>query len=171
MKRNHKIAIGCLTAVIGFIFVAYLGAWMLAPGSYPRAETYVFDIPEDSLITIINEVKNENPELKLDEKVMIPEGKKFELADGRKDSSDYWYSIYFYYPDKNEILYTWTRPKNKNSTTFAFVGVNSGLTLGNWRIINENFWWWKNQPDIDEFEKRVLKKIKEKTENQQTNKH
>ena len=167
MKQNNKTAFGFLGGLIVFLILAYVSAWMIAPGSYARAETYVFNIPEDSLLTIIYEVKKENPELDLVRKVNIPDGKYFELEDGRRDDKDYWYSIYFYYPDKNEILHTWTRPKTKNSTTFAFVGINSGLTLGNWRTINESFWWWKNKPDKDEFEERILKKIREKTNAQE----
>ena len=168
MKKNSKIAFGCFGGIIIFLFIAYLGAWLIAPGSYSRAETYVFDIPEDSLLTLIYEVKRENPELDLTKKVNIPNGQSFDLKDGRRDENDYWHSVYFYYPDKNEILHTWTRPKTKNSTTFAFVGINSGLTLGNWRTINESFWWWKNTPDKKEFEERILKKIKEKTKAQQS---
>ncbi|WP_186755666.1 hypothetical protein [Echinicola salinicaeni] len=163
MKKNNKIAFGCLGGIVIFLLFAYVGAWLIAPGSYARAETYEFNIPEDSLLTIIYEVKNENPELDLPRTVNIPNGQDFDLEDGRRDEKDYWYSVYFYYPDKNEILHTWTRPKTKNSTTFAFVGINSGLTLGNWRTVNESFWWWKNQPDKKEFEERILKKIKEKT--------
>jgi hypothetical protein len=144
------------------MILAYIGAWILAPGSYARAETYDFNISEDSLISIIYEVKNENPELDLTKKVNISNGQSFDLKDGRRDKNDYWYSIYFYYPDKNEILHTWTRPINKKSTKLAFVGINSGLTLGNWRTINESFWWWKNKPDIEKFERSILNKIKEK---------
>jgi len=166
MKKNNKIAFGCLGAIAIFLFLFYLGGWLIAPGSYARAETYVFNLSEDSLLSIIYEVKNENPELDLTEKVSIPNGQYFELQDGRQDEKDHWHSIYFYYSDKNEIIFTWTRPKDENSTTFAFVGINSGLILGNWRTINESFWWWKNKPDIEEFEERILKKIKEKTKKQ-----
>jgi hypothetical protein len=166
MKRNNIKIFGCLTAVIGFILFICVFAWTMAPGSYARAETYEFDIPEDSLIAIIEEVKNENPDINLIKEVNIQNGKNFKLIDGRSDELDYWYSIYFYYPDKNEILHTWTRPNSERSTTFAFVGINSGLSLGNWKTINESFWWWKNKPDVEEFENRILNKIKEKTKAQ-----
>jgi hypothetical protein len=146
-----------------FLFLAYLGAWFMSPGSYARAETYEFEIPEDSLISIIENVKKENPNIALTHKVKIPGGQSFNMEEGRKDEKylDHWYHIYFYYSDKNEIIKTWTRPKTKNSTTFAFVAINSSLTLGNWRTINDSFWWWKNKPDKKEFEERILKKIKE----------
>lgn len=166
MKRNTKIVLGCLSVATGFILFVYLG-WLMAPGSYARAETYEFNIPENALITIIEEVKKENPDLDLTKEVNVSNCQSFKLKDGRSDESDYWYSIYFYYPDKNEILHTWTRPKTKTSTTFAFVGINSGLTLGNWRTINDSFLWWKNKPDVKEFENRILRKIREKTKPQQ----
>ncbi|GAA3787930.1 hypothetical protein GCM10022271_20730 [Corallibacter vietnamensis] len=140
----------------------YLGGWILAPGSYPRAETYEINLPEDSLIQIINQIKLENPELSLSKKVKTPNSGNFSLLDGRKDENGYWYSIYFYYENKNQIIHTWTRPKNENSTTFAFVGINNGLTLGNWKTVNESFWWWKNKPEIEEFEARIFRLINEK---------
>jgi hypothetical protein len=159
-KTNKRLLWLTLTIVFGFLF--YLGIWLIAPGSYSRAETYEFNIKEDSLIALIEEFKSENPELTLKQNVNISNNEQFNLVDGRSDSTDYWYSIYFYYPDKNEILHTWTRPKDRNRTTFAFVGINDGLTLGNWRTVNNSFWWWKNQPDIEEFESRILNRIKEK---------
>ena len=101
----------------------------------------------------------ENPNLTLDSKVQIPNGGAFYLEGGREDSTDHWYHIYFYYPDKNQIIHTWTRPETKTKTTFALVGINEGLTLGNWKTVNRSFWWWKNKPEIEEFEQRILKRI------------
>lgn len=52
-----------------------------------------------------------------------------------REKFDFWYHIYFYYPDKNQIVKTWTRPKTKTSISFAFVGINQGLTLGFGKIL------------------------------------
>ena len=155
MKRKNKILTGLLIAPIFLILFLYLD-WSLAPGSYARAEIYELDIPEKTLIKLIEDFKNDNPTLDLTERVRIPNGQEFYMEEGRQDSSDHWYSIYFYYPDKNQIVKTWTRPKTKNSTSFAFVGLNDGLTLGNWKDVNESFFWWKNTPMKDEFEKKIL---------------
>lgn len=75
------------------------------------------------------------------------------MEDIGREKFDFWYHIYFYYPDKNQIIITWTRPKTKTSTSFAFVGINQGLTLRNWKDVNESFFWWKNRPLKNEFEK------------------
>jgi hypothetical protein len=99
MKRKHIIAIGLLTSVVGFVFLVYLFAWMIAPGSYSRAETYEFNISEDKLLQIIQEVKSENPEIDLIKQVKVPNGPTTVLKGGRKDGKDHWYTIYFYYPD------------------------------------------------------------------------
>ena len=157
MNNSNKWAIGCLVAPLLYLGFAFVGAWFIAPGAYPRAEKYELDVPEEALINIINKVKEENPQLALPDKL--------ELKDGRRDSTDYYYSIYFYYKDKNQILHTWTRPVNDSTTTFAFVGINEGLKLGNWKTVNRSFWWWKNKPEVEEFEDRILKKIMEIKEN------
>ncbi|MCT8341217.1 hypothetical protein MG296_14215 [Flavobacteriaceae bacterium TK19130] len=167
MRKKKKIAFGFFIGLITFLILAYISAWLIAPGSYAKAEIYNFNMPEDSLLKIIYKVKDENPDLNLNQEVRTPNGDYFELEEGRSDSKDYWHSIYFYYPDKNEIIFTWTRPKTKSSTSFAFVSINSGLTVGNWRTVNDSFWWWKNEPDKEEFEERILKKIIDKTKAQQ----
>ena len=69
----------------------------MGPGSYPRAEVYKINISEDSLLTIIDEFKNENPEFNIDE-VAVLDGK-------HKD----WNYRYFFYPDKKIKIMTYVR--------------------------------------------------------------
>lgn len=99
-------------------------------------------------------MKEENPDIDLMREVRIPNGGNTALADERKG---HWYSFYFYYPDKNVIIHTWTRSTFEGTSQFAFVGVNEGLTLGNWLE--------PNSERTKEFEKRILTKIKVKLEN------
>jgi hypothetical protein len=96
------------------------------------------------------------------------------LKDGRlgREKFDFWYHIYFYYPEKNQIVKTWTRAHTQTTTNFAFVALNQGLTLGNWIDVNKYFLWWKNKPIKEEFEKRILSKIEEKVnDKRKPNKH
>tara|TARA_R110002033_G_C3820115_1_gene233003 strand:+ start:279 stop:758 length:480 start_codon:yes stop_codon:yes gene_type:complete len=139
-----------LIGIIVFGFIIYYLGWSFSPGSYARAETYKFNVSEKTLIEIINEVKLENHSINLN---------TYGYQDGRES---HWHSFYFYYKDKNQIIHTWTRPKSKTETTFAFVGYKNGNDLGNWINANENFWWWKNSKAKTEFETRILNKIKEK---------
>lgn len=171
MKRKHKILYSILAAPLFLIVFYYIG-WSLAPGSYAKAEVYEFSIHEETLIEIIKEFKKENPSLDMTKPVRFENGEEFYFEDGRKDSSDHWYYIYFYYPDKNQIVMTWTRPntnwenpKLEKSTSFAFVSVNDGLTLGNWTDVNDSFFWWENTPMKEKFEKIILDKIKNKIKN------
>lgn len=156
MATSRKIFIG-VSIALTTVFLLYYFAWSFGPGSYPRAEIYEFDIPENELIEIIEEFKEENPELK------VPTLGQFELTDGRKDVSDRWFDIYFYDSDNDQIIHTWTRPASKTTTSFAFVAVNQGLTLGNWETVNDSFWWWNNKPLKTRFETTILEGIKEKT--------
>ena len=157
-----KILIWIFIIVSASIGIFYLG-WAFAPGSYARAEIYEIELPEQELIEIINEVKVENQILTL------PQEMKVILKDGRlgREKFDFWYHIYFYYPDKNQIVKTWTRAHTRTTTSFAFVAVNQGLTLGNWTDVNKYFLWWKNAPMKEEFEKRILSRINDKVNNKQ----
>jgi hypothetical protein len=168
MKIKYKI----LLWVVGLILISclfYVGAWYMAPGSYARAEIYELEISEDSLAQLIKDFKIENPDLVLTKPVNIPNGPEYFLKDGRRDSKDNWFHIYFYYSDKNQIVKTWIRQNTSTTTQFAFAFINNGLTLGNWITVNESIWWWKNRPIKEEFENRILKKIKEKIKEKKNN--
>jgi hypothetical protein len=168
MKIKYKILLWIVSLILIPCFF-YVGAWYMAPGSYARAEIYDLKISEDSLAQIVKDFKTENPDLVLTKPVHIPNGSEYFLKDGRRDSTDNWFHIYFYYSDKNQIVNTWIRQNIDTTTQFAFVDINNGLTLGNWIEVNESIWWWKNRPIKEEFENRILKKIKEKLKEKKNN--
>ncbi len=157
MKKNKTLFIIAGSFIFAFSF--YYLMWSFSPGSYSRAEIYEFAIPEKDLIDIIKDIKIENEEIDL---------KLYGYEDGK---NKLWSTFYFYYNDKDKIIHTWTRPKDKNPTNFAFVGYKSGKGLGNWISANEYFLWWKNEPAKKEFEKRILNKIIKKVKNESPTKN
>jgi len=160
MKLKTKIGLGLLGALLT-AFLFYFIGWSIAPGSYARAEIYEFEIPEKDLAEIIKKFKTENTDLIVNHP---------DLHDGRRNNKDHWYHVYFYYSDKNQIVKAWIRHSTSETTKFAFVAINDGLKLGNWTMINEYFWWWKNRPLKHEFEERILKGIKKKIKERKPNK-
>lgn len=147
--------------ITAMIIMMYWLSNIFAPGSYPNAEKYELDYSEKQVIIAINKFKEENPEYKVP-KTTIDNKIVSELIDGRDTTNGYWYFFYFYYKKENKIIFTWTRSSEKNKTTFAFVSVNYGLNLGNWRDINKDLNFFKSQAEKKEFEERILKKIKER---------
>jgi hypothetical protein len=81
------------------------------------------------------------------------------LKDGRRSIDDHWYHIYFYYPEENAIVKTWTRPISGSKTTFAFVGINIGANLGNWKFVNKDFSHDENDKQKRLFEERILHQL------------
>ncbi len=151
MKKKYSFTIiGILT--FGFLFY-YIG-WCFSPGSYGRAETYELNISELTLIEIINEVKSEN---------------NLNTNSFADHKHGHWHSIYFECHDKNQIIHTLTKPKNKTTTTFYFSGYKNTTDTGNWVDANEYFWWWKNSKAKKDFETRILKKIEEKIKQRKAN--
>jgi hypothetical protein len=139
--------------ILAFGLLFYYIGWSFSPGSYGKAETYELNVSEKTLIEIINEVKSEN---------------NLNTNSFADHKSKHWYSIYFEYKDKKQIIHTLTRPKNKTRTTFYFANYKNKSDLGNWIDANEYFWWWKNSSAKNEFEERILKKIKEKIKERKT---
>lgn len=160
---TKKSLILILTGLCGLFFL-YKIANIFAPGSYPFAERYELNYSEIEVIEAINKLKLSETAL-IVPKVTINGNGLFDLLDGKKIDTDYWYKFYFYDKKKNQIIYTWTRPSGKNTTTFAFVSINNGLELGNWKMINEDFGYYENKKIKQSFEETILKRVKEKLNN------
>jgi hypothetical protein len=131
IKKIYTMRFNFSFFLLIYILIYTTSCDFLSAGSYPYAEGYEINAVDSVLNRVILQFKEENPEFK------VP--KQLQLRDGPNDEMDHWSHIYFYYPEENEILYTWTRRISDSKTTFAFVSVNKGLTLGNWLKINHDF--------------------------------
>jgi len=138
------VSIAIIAAVVGVLVC--LGP-KISAGSYPYAEEYEFNMDEASLIKRIQIFKEKHPEYN----VPSPE-----IVDGRRNASDQWYHIYFYYSGENKIVKTWVRSEGPHKSTFAFVAINTGLNLGNWKFINEDFASKENREEKRKFKERIL---------------
>lgn len=147
--------------ILVVVFLSKFTACNFAPGSYPYAETYELNYSEEEVKTAINKFKQEHTEYVVP-KVTIDGKATWDLIDQQSKEPNHWYIVYFYYPKENQIILTWTRPAEKGKTTFAFVSINEGLTLGNWKEINKNFSRSENKEEKKKFEERILNKLKEK---------
>ena len=156
MKKARKIVL--VVGVICFaVFFLLQLADLFSPGSYPYAEKYELNVNEKTWIAAANSFKIEDSSYNVPQKVG--------LRDGRRDSSDYWYHIYFYYREENQIVKTWVRSSGSNRVTFAFVAINDGLSLGRWREINKDFSQSENREQLRKFEEQILSEIEEKVSN------
>lgn len=153
MKRKKVIIL--VATIIVFISVFIWLGYNFAPSSYPYAEEYEIDAKETEVIRAVENFKMGNPEY------IIPI--QVGLIDGRKNENgkQHWYHIYLFYKDENKIIYCWTRPSGKDKTTLAFVSINDGLVLGNWKDINKDFSYFENREEKNKFETLILNRIKE----------
>ena len=148
LKKN------CTILGIFSIVLFSLVSCIIAAGSYPYVEEYDFKVKEADLITAIKTFKQNNPDY------CVPE--EFKLVDGRSnDRDDHWYHVYFFYKDENKVLYTWVRQGFEDITTFAFVATKDYKLIEQWKDINKDFSWSENKLQKQEFERRILNKIKE----------
>jgi hypothetical protein len=155
-----KKAVIIILIATGVVVAFYKGAELFSPGSYPNAEEYELDYSEEEVKNAITKFKQEYPEY-IVPKVTINNQGSLDLTDGQSKEPSHWYDVYFYYKNENQIIFTWTRPIDKNKTTFAFVSINEGLDLGNWKDINKDFSFFENKEEKKKFEERILSKIKE----------
>jgi hypothetical protein len=136
---------------------------LYAPGSYSYAEHYELNYPEEKVIEAITRLKISDNDL-LVPKVTIQGAGKWDLEDGKENETDFWHTFYFYDKEKNQILYTWTRPSGLNKTTFAFIAINDGLDLEHWKEINDDFGFFENRKIKRKFEDSILRKVKQNLE-------
>ncbi len=150
---------------LAVVFLFECNACNFSSGSYPYAETYKLNFPESEVKTAINKFKQEHPEYTVP-KVTIDGKATLDLIDEQSKEQNHWYFVYFYYPKEKQIILTWTQPTEKGKTTFAFVSINEGLTIGNWKEINKDFSIYENEREKKKFEERILNKITEKLSSQ-----
>ena len=149
MKKVKKILIVILflTVVLGL----YKLAEIYSPGSYPYVELYDFDCKESAFIKLVNEFKEKNPRL-------VPPD-RFHLQDGRKGSEGYWYSIYLYCPENQQIVHLWTRQTALGRTNVGFVGVTEGPGLGKWKLINKDYSSSENRRQKQKFDQLFIRPL------------
>lgn len=152
--KNKIIVVGIIIGLIVISFFGYV-IFNLQPGSYINAQEYIINEKEELVIKAIEDFKNENPQY------VVPE--VLGLNDGRDENlvNDHWYHLYFYNNEENQIFYAWVRSNLENTnTTFAFVSVNKGLTLGNWKLVNKDFNDADNEKVKEKFVDKILNPIK-----------
>lgn len=154
--RKYIIIIIFFALLVGFVI--WFG-YNFTPGSYPYAEEYELNYSEEQVKMAIKKFEENYPEY-IVPKVAINNQGYLDLIDGQSKEPNYWYGVYFYYKDENKIIFTWTRPVGKNKTTFAFVSINNGLNLGNWKNVNKDFSDFENKEEKKKFEEQILNKIK-----------
>jgi hypothetical protein len=145
-----------LKIILAIIIISNVIACNFAPGSYPYAEVYNINVDESDLIAAIDDFKRDNPQHILPNEVQLVDGRNNEQG------QDYWYHIYFYDKHENQIIKCWTRPNGQGNSNFAFVGINQGLKIGNWKMINKDFSHSENKEEKRKFEENFLNKIKAK---------
>jgi hypothetical protein len=144
------------------MYVSITSCDKLGAGSYQYAEEYELNYSEDCVKIAIQEFKKEHSEYIVPE-VTIDRATFFPLLDHQTEKPDnHWFVVYFYYTNENKILNTWTRPTEQGKTIFAFVGINDGLTVGNWKQINKDLDKHDNNLQKKKFEERILNGIKAK---------
>lgn len=129
-------------------------------GSYECVQTWNFKVTETNLIKIIQEIKNEHPELKVPNDV-----------DPSFERYEYWCKFTFYYKDTNQDIFTWSRP-NEDSlyTTFALIAVSTHIDsltpydkiILDRKEINRDYEYFENRKEIEKFEGRIINLIEEK---------
>lgn len=159
MRRKTRIVVLSACLVLAALWGFYELAGMFAPGSYPFAEIYELNYPEEEVIKAVDQFRALHPDMIVPQ-VTIENKGSYDLKDreGRKNKG-YWYLIYFYYRKENQIVFTWTRPNGYGKTGFAFVSVNNGLDIGHWKMINDDFGFFENRRMKRDFEERILKPV------------
>jgi lipopolysaccharide export LptBFGC system permease protein LptF len=151
MKTRYKVLILFVVVIAFFVIAIYSG--FLSSGSYPYSENYKFHENSDSLISAIRTFKKNNPNFNAT--------KEIGLIDSL-DENNIFYNFWIYYPQQNEIVFFIVEGdyNDKNNSTLRLISVNSGLSLGHWRTINDDIGRTENLAQKKQFQTQVLDKLK-----------
>ena len=106
-----------------------------------------------------------NPKYLLPESEFLPNGTNVHLQYFEQIQYPPGYSGYLYNMEKNQIIHfqiTNEIPilkEEKSPSILYFVGVNEGLTLGNWKDVNDDISGEENEEMKSEFEHTILDKL------------
>ncbi len=148
-KKSIYITIGIIAFVGLGIYGVIKFAIAFSPGSYPYAEIYTLNFPENSVQNAIKNVKIKNSKLLVADSTFTDDTIR----------KVHW--IHNYYNLNNRTIHTWTRAENDSVTYLAFVSVSDSISKFNWENINKDFSKYENDKLKKEFEINILYKIKQ----------
>ena len=132
-------------AVVIIIIVIFLRiGYLMSPGSYPESENYIINTSQLSLLSKIDSLKSQNTRYNLSS------------LGNQYDSLKHSYNIYIYNYDRNQIIHIETLSKDNNKSIIHLIGINQGLTLGNWKMVNKDLNSSESELVFKNFEKIIL---------------
>lgn len=146
MKSIYKIIL--FTGTIIFIVSIIWFGTNISPGSYSGTPKYKLNLSEDKVINSIHNLK------KIDSTLNVPI--RYNMIEGRKESTDHWYHFFISYDADKSILNCWVRGDTKSTSTLAFVSILN--KDGKWKSLDNVSSNEQKNLKI-EFEKRFLNKL------------
>ncbi len=128
-------------------------------GSYPYAEKYIVNLPEDEVIQKIVDLKEKEPSLQ------VPSAKPpfFSLTDSK---SEYEYHVFFLLKDGKTVLSCFVRNIDRYTTAIKLVSTGTGPEFLNTKEINARSYFVlrdlnskENRQYKRDFEKQILNKL------------
>ena len=130
------------------------GCAVFAVGLFPFAEKYVVNYEVNEVIEAVKRFKREYPEYRVSATTSIRLVDKYNKEFG-------YHKFYFYYPDKNMILYTFLMyPSDFEGSElhFGFSSINEGQQIPNWKDLNDiryGYGYFESRKLKAEFEERI----------------
>ena len=75
------------------------------------------------------------------------------------DTNRHSYNVYINNYGKNQIIHLEIQAFDSNKSVIHYIGVNQGLTLGNWKMINTDFSKKEKLTMLNDFEKNILNQL------------
>lgn len=125
-------------------------------GSYPYSEKYLINQTKNDVIKKIEGLKEEFPNYRVPSFKWA--GEEITLKD--KSLENGYYIFYIFIKETNQIIHSYVREINPNSTNIGIISIQNGLTLGNWKVINKDLSEEENKEIKYYFENNVISKIK-----------
>jgi hypothetical protein len=148
MQRIYKIIIVCLAIIAIIIFGLYSG--IIDSGSYSDAEQYQFEVTDSVLIIAIKNFKDANPDFRVPKSVNLTDS-----------TENYKYHFYLYDSREDNLIHCFILSADgSNKASIYLDAINSGLRLGNWKVVNEDYDRTANLEVKKEFREKVLDKLK-----------
>ena len=150
MKKRYKILL-ILGGILAFLIVVIYSG-ILSAGSYPYSENYIFQTDSGRLVNSIKEFKRNYPSYNVPRQVGLVD---------TSDENKIFHNNWIYDAQKNEIIFFIIESNfgNKKSSTLRLISINYGLSLGNWKTVNDDIGRTENLDIKKQFKIQLLDKL------------
>lgn len=129
---------------------------LFSAGSHAYSEKYTVNLSEKETIKKIKKIKGKDKDLQVPPFLWVRDTIMLEDKFSENNNS---FIFYIYFKERDQIATFYVREKGSSQSIVGLDAVHNGLSLGNWKNVNEDLSENENKETIKLFEEKIISKL------------